>query len=93
MANPATPAPTPPGLIDPDAVVAHVTRARRQSAVATAILTANLTPHIADAVIALSRMGPRTRVYLIAPGALSQEQAQLVHLLETCDIETHHVSA
>ena len=59
----------------------------------TAILTANLTPHIADAVIALSRMGPRTRVYLIAPGALSQEQAQLVHLLETCDIETHHVSA
>ena len=59
----------------------------------TAILTTNLTPHIADAVIALSRMGPRTRVYLIAPGALSQEQAQLVHLLETCDIETHHVSA
>ncbi len=58
----------------------------------TAILTANLTPHIADAVIALSRMGPRTRVYLIAPGALSQEQAQLVHLLETCEIETHHVS-
>lgn len=59
----------------------------------TAILTANLTPHIADAVIALSRMGPRTRVYLIAPGALTQEQAQLAHLLETCDIETHHVSA
>ena len=58
----------------------------------TAILTANLTPHIADAVIALSRMGPRTRVYLIAPGGLSQEQSQLLHLLETCDIETHHVS-
>ena len=58
----------------------------------TAILTANLTPHVADAVIALSHMGPRTRVDLIAPGGLSQEQAQLLRLLETCGIETHHVS-
>ena len=58
----------------------------------TAILTANLTPHVADAVIALSRMGPRTRVDLIAPGGLSQEQTQLLRLLETCGIETHHVS-
>lgn len=58
----------------------------------TAILTANLTPHIADAIIALSRMGPRTRVDLIAPGVLPQEQEQLLHLLETCGIETHHVS-
>lgn len=57
----------------------------------TAILTSSLTPHVADAIIALSRMGPRTRVDLIAPGDLSREQAQLLHLLETCDIETHHV--
>lgn len=64
-------------------------RMRRTGSVA--ILTANLTPHIADAIIALSRMGPRMRVDLVAPGSLLPEQAQLVHLLETCGIETHHV--
>lgn len=58
----------------------------------TAIITASLTPPIADAILALSRMGPRTRVYLIAPAALSQEQSQLLHLLETCSVETQHVS-
>lgn len=65
-------------------------RMRRTGSVA--VLTANLTPHIADAVIALSRMGPRMRVDLIAPGALLPEQQQLLHLLETCGIETHHVA-
>lgn len=59
----------------------------------TAMITANLTPSIADAVIALSRMGPRTRLYLVAPSSLSQEHAQLLHLLETCGVETKHIVA
>ena len=58
----------------------------------TAVITASLTPTVADAVIALSRMGPRMRVYLIAPGELTQEQSQLLHLLETCCVETQHIS-
>ena len=57
----------------------------------TAIITAALTPTVADAIIALSRMGPRTRVYLVAPGELTQEQSQLLHLLETCAVETQHI--
>ena len=59
---------------------------------ATAILTANLTPPVADAILALARLGPRTRVYLIAPQALTQAQAQLLHLLNTCGVETQHIS-
>ena len=58
----------------------------------TAIITAALTPSVTDAVIALSRMGPRTRVYLICAGEPSQEQSQLLYLLETCGIETQQVS-
>ena len=57
----------------------------------TAIITAALSPKLADAIIALSRMGPRTRVYLIAPDTLTQEQSQLLHLLETCSVSTQHV--
>jgi len=56
-----------------------------------AIITASLSPKLADAIIALSRMGPRMRVYLIAPDALTQEQIQLLHLLETCGVSTRHV--
>ena len=58
----------------------------------TAIITACLTPKLADAIIALSRMGPRTRVCLIAPETLTTEQSQLLHLLQTCGISTQHVS-
>ena len=58
----------------------------------TAIITASLTPAVADSIIALSRMGPRTRVYLIAPAELTQEQTQLVHLLETCAVQTQHIT-
>ena len=58
----------------------------------TAIITCSLTPSVADAVIALSRMGPRTRVYLVSPAALTQEQSQLLYLLETCGVQTQHVS-
>ena len=57
----------------------------------TAIITSALTPAVADSIIALSRMGPRTRVYLIAPESLTQQQSQLVHLLETCCVETQHI--
>ena len=58
----------------------------------TVILTASLSPSVADAVIALSRMGPRMRVYLVTPGEPIAEQAQLVHLLETCGIQTEIIS-
>ena len=58
----------------------------------TAIITALLSPKVADAIIALSRMGPRTRVYLIAPDTLTTEQAQLLHLLESCGVSTQHVA-
>ena len=58
----------------------------------TAVITASLTPKIADAILSLSRMGPRMRVYLIAPGDLTQEQSQLIHLLQSCSIATEHVS-
>jgi len=57
----------------------------------TAIITAALSPKLADAIIALARMGPRTRVYLVAPDTLTQEQSQLLHLLETCSVSTQHV--
>lgn len=57
----------------------------------TAVITASLTPSIADAVIALSRMGPRMRVYLVAPQSLTKEQSQLLHLLQTCSVSTQHV--
>lgn len=58
----------------------------------TAVITASLTPKIADAILSLSRMGPRMCVYLIAPGDLTQEQSQLIHLLQSCSIATEHVS-
>lgn len=57
----------------------------------TAIITASLTPPIADAIIALSRMGPRTRVYLITQAEPTKEQSQLLYLLETCGVETQQV--
>lgn len=57
----------------------------------TAIITSALSPKLADAIIALSRMGPRTRVYLIAPDPLTGEQVQLLHLLETCNVSTRHI--
>ena len=58
----------------------------------TAVITASLTPKVADAILSLSRMGPRMRVYLIAPGDLTQEQSQLIHLLRSCSIAAEHVS-
>lgn len=60
MANTATPQPAP-RLIDPDAVVAHVEKARRQSKAATVILTA-----IAGAICVLLAA---ILVYIISAGA------------------------
>lgn len=61
MANTATPQPAPRRLIDPDAVVAHVDKARRQSKAATVILTA-----IASAICVLLAA---ILVYIISAGA------------------------
>jgi len=58
----------------------------------TAIVTASLTPAVAETAIALARMGPKTRVYLIAPGSLTTEQEQLLALLRRSDIEAEHIS-
>lgn len=58
----------------------------------TVIITAALTPSVAETIIALARMGPKTRVYLIAPGVMSQQEDQLLALLERCGIETEHIS-
>ena len=73
-----------------DRVLLLASRRMRRTG-STAVLTANLTPQVADAVIALARMGPRTRVYLAAPAALSEDQAQLLHLLRTCGVEAQHI--
>ena len=59
----------------------------------TAILSAQLTPRIADAVIALGRMGPHTRFTFVSAGEPAQAQAQLLHLLRASGIETIHVRA
>ncbi len=59
----------------------------------TAILSTQLTPADADAVIALGRMGPRTRFVLVTSGEMSDTQQQLLHLLAASGIETEHVSA
>ena len=58
----------------------------------TVILTTRLTPMIADAAIALSRMGPHTRFTLVSPGEPEGEQAQLLHLLLVSGVEATHIS-
>lgn len=58
---------------------------------ATAILTTRLTPRIADDVIALSRMGPHTFFYLVAPSQTTEQQTQLLHLLAASGVEARHV--
>ena len=59
----------------------------------TAILSAELTPRIADAVIALGRMGPHTRFTFVSSGEPSRAQQQLLHLLLSSGVETFHVRA
>lgn len=59
----------------------------------TAILTARLTPQIADAIIALGRMGPHTCLMLITAGEPDDQQEKLLHLLRSSGVETVVVRA
>ena len=59
----------------------------------TAIITARLTPQIADAVIALGRMGPHTSLMLITPGAPDERQEKLLYLLRASGIDAAAVRA
>ena len=70
----------------------HIASRRMRRTGSTVIITAGLTPGVTDTVIALARMGPRTRLYLIAPGALTLEQEQLLALLSRSGVEAEHIS-
>jgi len=70
----------------------HIASRRMRRTGSTVILTANLTPGVAETTIALARMGPKTRLYLIAPDAITQEQEQLLSLLSRSGVQTEHVS-
>ena len=59
----------------------------------TAIITARLTPQIADVVIALGRMGPHTSFMLITSGAPDERQEKLLYLLRASGVETTVVRA
>ena len=58
---------------------------------ATLAFTAHLTPKIADALIALSRMGPRTALTLITDAEPTDEQEKLLHLLRSSGVKARHV--
>ena len=66
---------------------------RMQRTGSTAILTTRLTPAVADAAISLSRMGSKMRFTLVTAGELSEEEAQLLHLLLASGLETAHIRA
>ena len=70
----------------------HIASRRMRRTGSTVIITANLTPGVAETTIALARMGPKTRLYLIAPDAITQEQEQLLSLLSRSGVQTEHVS-
>jgi len=69
----------------------HIASRRMRRTGSTVILTANLTPGVAETAIALARMGPKTRLYLIAPGALATQQEQLLALLARSGVQTEHI--
>ena len=54
----------------------------------TAIMTTRLTPHLADNVIALSKMGPHTYFYLVRTGETTREQHTLLSLLSASGVES-----
>ena len=58
---------------------------------ATLAYTSRLTPRVADALIALSRMGPRTALTLFTDGELTDEQQKLLHLLQNSGVTARHV--
>lgn len=60
---------------------------------ATQIFATRLTPRIADAAIALSRMGPRTAFTLVSDHPADQQQEKLLHLLRASGVEAEHLLA
>ena len=66
-------------------------RMRRTGSVA--VFSTRLTPAIADAAFALSRMGARMRYTLVTAGETTEEQAKLLNLLRVSGVETLHVKA
>lgn len=66
---------------------------RTQRTGSIAVLSAELTPSIAEAALALSRMGPHMRFVLVTNGALDDTCHRLIYLLRTNGIETAHLQA
>lgn len=66
---------------------------RLRTAGSAAVFSTRLTPTIADAAIALSRMGARVRYTLVTAEAPSEEQGKLLDLLRVSGLEALHVRA
>ena len=64
-------------------------RMRRTGSVA--VFSTRLTPPIADAALALSRMGARMRYTLVTSGEASDEENRLLDLLRLGGLETLHI--
>ena len=60
---------------------------------ATVILSSRLTPKMADAMIALSRMGPRTQFMLVTRHEASEQQEKLLHLLRSSGVTARCVKS
>ena len=58
---------------------------------ATLAFTSRLTPRVADALIALSRMGPRTALTFVTDGEMTDEQQKLLHLLQNSGVKARHM--
>lgn len=80
------------GAQDFERVLLHASRRMRRTG-STVILTTRLTPAIADAVAALSRMGPHTRFTLVTASAPGEQQDKLLRLLASGGVETEHIQA
>ncbi len=66
---------------------------RLRTAGSAAVFSTRLTPSIADAAIALSRMGARMRYTLVTAEVPSEEQGKLLDLLRVSGLEALHVRA
>lgn len=66
---------------------------RMQRTGSTVLLSSDLTPAIADAAIAISRMGPHTRFTLVTSGDATPTQRKLLDLLLASGLEATHISA
>ena len=58
---------------------------------ATGILSSRLTPKMADAIIALSRMGPRTQFTLVVRREASEQQEKLLRLLQSSGVSAKSI--